>query len=58
MKPGVLGWNWAMFAYRGWLTLSALDEQILDKVVPRVCSQRVHHRNQALAAAIDHGTAT
>lgn len=34
VKPGVLGWNWAMFAYRGWLTLSALDEQILDKVVP------------------------
>ena len=47
-----------MFAYRGWLTLSALDEQILDKVVPEGLFYNVHHRNQALAAAIDHGTST
>jgi ubiquinone/menaquinone biosynthesis C-methylase UbiE len=29
-----LGWRWAMFAYKGWLTLSALDERVLSKVVP------------------------
>ena len=34
VRPGVLGWNWAQFAYRGWMTLSALDERVLDKVVP------------------------
>ncbi len=34
VKPGVLGWGWAKFAYRGWLTLSAVDEQVLDRVVP------------------------
>jgi ubiquinone/menaquinone biosynthesis C-methylase UbiE len=28
-----LGWRWAMFAYHGWLRLSALD-RILAKVVP------------------------
>jgi ubiquinone/menaquinone biosynthesis C-methylase UbiE len=28
-----LGWRWAMFAYQGWLRLSALD-RILAKVVP------------------------
>lgn len=34
VKPGVLGWGWAKFAYRGWLTLSAVDEQVFEKVVP------------------------
>jgi len=34
VKPGVLGWGWAKFAYRGWLTLSVVDEQVFDKVVP------------------------
>jgi ubiquinone/menaquinone biosynthesis C-methylase UbiE len=29
-----LGWNWAMFAYRGWMRLAALDQQVLSKVVP------------------------
>jgi ubiquinone/menaquinone biosynthesis C-methylase UbiE len=34
VKPGTLGWNWAMFAYHGWQRLSALDARFLDKVVP------------------------
>lgn len=34
VRPGALGWNWARFAYRGWLTLSALDEKVLSHVVP------------------------
>jgi ubiquinone/menaquinone biosynthesis C-methylase UbiE len=34
VRPGTLGWNWAMFAYQGWLRLSALDELVLSKVVP------------------------
>lgn len=34
VKPGALGWNWALFAYRGWIGLSALDEHILSRVVP------------------------
>lgn len=34
VKPGVLGWTWSMFAYRGWQTLSAIDERALDRVVP------------------------
>ncbi len=34
VRPGSLGWNWAMFAYRGWLALSALDERVMSKVVP------------------------
>ncbi len=29
-----LGWRWALFAYKGWLTLSALDEKVLARVVP------------------------
>ena len=34
VKPGALGWTWAMFAYRGWLRLSWLDENVLARVVP------------------------
>ncbi len=34
VRPGSLGWNWAMFAYKGWLRLSALDEKVLGRVVP------------------------
>jgi SAM-dependent methyltransferase len=34
VRPGALGWSWAVFAYRGWLTLSALDEKVLSRVVP------------------------
>jgi ubiquinone/menaquinone biosynthesis C-methylase UbiE len=33
VKPGALGWNWAMFAYGSWRRLSALDG-VLAKVVP------------------------
>ena len=29
-----LGWGWAMFAYRTWQRLSAVDEKLLSKVVP------------------------
>jgi SAM-dependent methyltransferase len=29
-----LGWRYAMFAYKGWLALSALDEKVLARVVP------------------------
>lgn len=34
VKPGSLGWSWAMFAYRGWMSLSALDEHVMSKVIP------------------------
>jgi ubiquinone/menaquinone biosynthesis C-methylase UbiE len=34
VKPGALGWGWAMFAYRGWQRLSWLDEHVLARVVP------------------------
>ena len=34
VKPGALGWNWAMFAYKGWLRLSWLDENVMSKIVP------------------------
>jgi SAM-dependent methyltransferase len=33
VPPGKLGWDWAMFAYHGWLRLSALDRR-LSRVVP------------------------
>jgi ubiquinone/menaquinone biosynthesis C-methylase UbiE len=29
-----LGWNWAMFAYKGWMRLAALDQRVLSRVVP------------------------
>ena len=34
VKPGALGWSWAMFAFRGWQRLSWLDENVLSRVVP------------------------
>jgi SAM-dependent methyltransferase len=34
VQPGALGWRWAMFAYKGWLRLSWLDDAVLSKVVP------------------------
>jgi ubiquinone/menaquinone biosynthesis C-methylase UbiE len=34
VNPDRLGWGWAMFAYKGWLRLSALDEHVLARVVP------------------------
>jgi len=34
VKPGALGWGWAMFAYRGWLTLASIDERVLARIVP------------------------
>jgi SAM-dependent methyltransferase len=33
VRPGVLGWSWAMFAYGSWKRLSALD-RVLSTVVP------------------------
>lgn len=35
VKPGVLGWKWAQFAYRSWLGLSALDEHVMKRLVPQ-----------------------
>ncbi|MCW2506297.1 MAG: methyltransferase type 11, partial [Actinomycetia bacterium] len=29
-----LGWNWAIFAYKGWLTLAAADKHIFSRIVP------------------------
>jgi ubiquinone/menaquinone biosynthesis C-methylase UbiE len=34
VKPGSLGWNWAMFAYRTWMALDALDRSALSRIVP------------------------
>ena len=34
VRPGALGWGWAMFAYKGWQRLSWLDETVLSRVVP------------------------
>lgn len=34
VKPGSLGWTWAMFAYRTWMALDALDRSALARVVP------------------------
>ena len=33
VRPGVLGWHWAMFAYGAWRRLSALD-RVLARAVP------------------------
>ena len=35
VPEGKLGWNWAMFAYRTWQLLSALDSAVLRHVVPK-----------------------
>jgi ubiquinone/menaquinone biosynthesis C-methylase UbiE len=29
-----LGWNWARFAYQGWMALSAVDKHVWSRVVP------------------------
>jgi len=34
VNPDRLGWGWAMFAYRGWQRLSAVDHAVLARVVP------------------------
>lgn len=34
VKPGSLGWTWAMFAYRTWMALDAVDRRALARVVP------------------------
>ncbi len=34
VKPGSLGWGWAMFAYRTWMALDAVDRRALAFVVP------------------------
>jgi SAM-dependent methyltransferase len=34
VNPDRLGWRWAMFAYRGWQRLMALDTRLLAAVVP------------------------
>ena len=34
VRPGSLGWNWALFAYHTWMRLSALDERVLARIVP------------------------
>ncbi|KAA0928400.1 class I SAM-dependent methyltransferase [Rhodococcus sp. ANT_H53B] len=35
VPEGKLGWNWAKFAFGGWKTLSWVDENVLQHVVPR-----------------------
>ena len=35
VKPGALGWGWSMFAYKGWLALSAFDERVSARLVPQ-----------------------
>jgi ubiquinone/menaquinone biosynthesis C-methylase UbiE len=34
VKPGALGWKWAYFAYGTWLGLSALDSNVMRRIVP------------------------
>ena len=34
VRPGSLGWNWALFAYHSWQRLAALDQRVLSHVVP------------------------
>ena len=34
VNPDRLGWGWAMFAYRSWQRLSALDQHVLARFVP------------------------
>lgn len=34
VRPGSLGWGWAVFAYRTWQRLAVLDERVLARVVP------------------------
>ena len=34
VRPGLLGWGWANFAYRSWQRLNAVDRHVLTRVVP------------------------
>ena len=34
VRPGSLGWNWALFAYHSWQRLAALDQRVLSHIVP------------------------
>ncbi len=34
VRPGALGWTWAMFAYRTWMALDAVDRRALSRIVP------------------------
>jgi hypothetical protein len=34
VNPAALGWGWAMFAYKSWKRLSAID-RVLSRVVPQ-----------------------
>lgn len=34
VRPGSLGWNWAVFAYRTWLALDAADRRFFARWVP------------------------
>lgn len=34
VRPGVLGWGWANFAYRTWQRLNAIDRSVLSRVIP------------------------
>ncbi|MCB0916698.1 MAG: class I SAM-dependent methyltransferase [Actinobacteria bacterium] len=35
VKPGALGWNWAVFAYRTWQRLNEVDNRLWRHVVPK-----------------------
>ena len=35
LRPERLGWGWAMFAYRSWRALFALDCRLLSRLLPR-----------------------
>lgn len=35
VPPGRLGWNWAMFAFRCWTTLSWVDVNVWRRVIPK-----------------------
>lgn len=34
VPPGRLGWRWARFAYRSWMTLAWADEHVCSRIVP------------------------
>ena len=35
VKPGALGWNWAVFAFRTWQGLNAVDATVMRRIVPK-----------------------
>jgi len=41
VPPGKLGRGWAMFAYRTWQRLAALDEHVVSRVLPRAFGYNV-----------------